>query len=112
MDSTRRYNSGVAALCGLLGSFVLPIFAGMAGIRDDRLLSILVLVGLGGGWVLGATYAYFLFFEENGTAKPLTVKIESTILKWRQRKCAMGLHSWERFYISKTCRVCGKRQAI
>jgi hypothetical protein len=48
MDSRRRYNSSAAAICGLLGMIILPIVAHRARFRDDRLFSILVVVGLYG----------------------------------------------------------------
>jgi len=112
MDSARRYNSGAAAFCGLLGAVILTVVACRAGVQDDRFLTIFRLAGLCGGWILGATYAYFLFFDENGTAKPNTMRIQASVLKWRRRMCATGLHSWEKWIHTKTCRVCGKRQVI
>jgi hypothetical protein len=112
MDSRRRYNSGVAALCGLLGGIILPILIGREWFLDDRWLAVLCIVGLPFGWVLGAAYIYPRFYYENGTAKPHTVRIQATVQKWRQRMCATGLHSWEKWIHTKTCRVCGKRQVI
>jgi hypothetical protein len=112
MDSRRRYNSSAAAICGLLGMIILPIVAHRARFRDDRLFSILVVVGLYGGWALGAAYIYPLFYYKNGTPRPHTARIQVTVQKWRQRMCATGLHSWEKWMITKTCRICGKRQVI
>jgi hypothetical protein len=112
MDGKRRYNSGVAALCGFLGGFVVPILIGREVSLDDRWLAILCSVGLSAGWVLGAVYIYPLFYHKNGTAKPHLVWIEGNVQKWRPRMCAAGLHSWDKWIHTKTCRVCGKRQII
>jgi hypothetical protein len=108
MDSAHRYNSGVAAFCGLLGAVILPVAACMAGFRDDPWLGILAMVGLCGGWVLGATYAYFLFFYENGNAKPLTVRIHRILGMRGERLCAKGRHNWDG--LPSICKRCGKRQ--
>ena len=112
MASRRRYNSGVAAFCGLLGVFVLPILIGRVRFLDERWLDGLCILGLPFGWVLGAAYIYPLFYFENGTPRPHTARIQATVQKWRRRMCATGLHSWEKWMITKTCGVCGSRQVI
>ena len=79
VDSRRRYNSGVAAFCGLLGAAILPILIGREWFLDDRWLGILCIVGLTGGWALGAAYIYPLFYYENGTPRPHTARIHAAI---------------------------------
>lgn len=112
MVSRRRYNSGVAAFCGLLGVFILPISIKKVLPLNDGWMSALRIVGLACGWALGATYVYPFFYHESGTAKPHTARLQAFVQKWRQRMCARGFHSWEKSIITKACRICGKRKVI
>jgi hypothetical protein len=108
MDRKRRYNSGVAALCGSLGLFVLPMLTSGAGFRDDRLLSVLAIVGLCGGWALGASYIYRLFYYENGTPTPHTLRLRKVVGMRGERLCAEGRHNWNGF--PSMCKRCGRHQ--
>lgn len=108
MDSKRRYNSGVAAFCGLLGGIVLPVLIGRKLLLDDRWLNILCLVGLPGGWALGATYIYPLFYYKNGTPRSHTARIHAAIGSRGRRLCAKGRHDWNG--LPSMCKRCGKPQ--
>lgn len=91
-DSAHRYSNIVAVACGLLGMIIVFVAAHIVGLRDDAWLAILsVDVGLCGGWVLGANYVYFLFYDESGAAKPHTAKLRDGIYLLR---CAFGRHHW------------------
>ena len=91
MDNARRYSNVTAAFGGLLGMVILPVAACLAGYGEARWLGILAYFGLCGGWILGATYIYPLFYNENGTARPHTARIGDGI---HLVLCAFGRHHW------------------